>query len=107
MLQRLRVQASYEHAAVRPISPLDNLPGPGFDEVVSAPYPWPVKPFDRQHPVRAFFNDPRIADASHAFHFGIDVAAPDGTAVYAVTPGKVFIEDHGHAVAVQAPDGRA
>jgi hypothetical protein len=74
---------------------------------VAAPYPWPVKPFDRQHPVRGFFNDPRVQDASHAFHFGIDVSAPDGTAVYAVTPGKVFIEDHGHAVAVQAPDGRA
>ena len=71
------------------------------------PYPWPVKPFDRQHPVRGFFNDPRVQDASHAFHFGIDVSAPDGTAVYAVTPGKVFIEDHGHAVAVQARDGRA
>ena len=71
------------------------------------PYPWPVKPFDRQHPVRGFFNDPRVQDASHAFHFGIDVSAPDRTAVYAVTPGKVFIEDKGHAVAVQAPDGRA
>ena len=69
------------------------------------PYPWPVKPFDRQHPVRGFFNDPRVQDASHAFHFGIDVSAPDGTAVYAVTPGKVFIEDKGHAVAVQAPTG--
>jgi hypothetical protein len=74
---------------------------------VSAPYPWPVKPFARQHPVRGFFNDPRIQDASRAFHFGIDVSAPDGTAVHAVTPGKVFIEDRGHAVAVQAPDGRA
>ena len=74
---------------------------------MAAPYPWPVKPFDRQHPVRGFFNDPRVQDASHAFHFGIDVSAPDGTAVYAVTPGKVFIEDKGHAVAVQAPDGRA
>jgi hypothetical protein len=74
---------------------------------LSAPYPWPVKPFHRQHPVRGFFNDPRVQGASHAFHFGIDVSAPDGTAVYAVTPGRVFIEDHGHAVAVQAPDGRA
>jgi len=74
---------------------------------MAAPYPWPVKPFDRQHPVRGFFNDPRVQDASHAFHFGIDVSAPDGTAVYAVTPGKVFIEDKGHAVAVQAPSGRA
>ena len=57
--------------------------------------------------MRGFFNDPRVQGASHAFHFGIDVSAPDGTPVYAVTPGKVFIEDHGHAVAVQAPDGRA
>ena len=57
--------------------------------------------------MRGFFNDPRVQDASHAFHFGIDVSAPDGTAVYAVTPGKVFIEDKGHAVAVQAPNGRA
>ena len=55
---------------------------------MAAPYPWPVKPFDRQHPVRGFFNDPRVQDASHAFHFGIDVSAPDGTAVYAVTPGR-------------------
>ena len=72
-----------------------------------APYPWPVKPFHRQHPVRAFFNDPRVQDASHAFHFGIDVSAPDGTAVYSVTPGEVFIEDKGNAIGVQAPDGRA
>jgi hypothetical protein len=70
-------------------------------------YPWPVKPFDVQHPVRAYFNDPRIDGASHAFHFGIDVSAPDGTAVYSVTPGKVFIEDKGNAIGVQAPDGRA
>jgi hypothetical protein len=73
---------------------------------MTIPYPWPVKPFDRQHPVRGYFNDPRIQDASHAFHFGIDVCAPDGTAVYAVAPGTVFIEDKGHAVAVQHADGR-
>jgi hypothetical protein len=70
------------------------------------PYSWPVKPFNRQHPVRAYFNDPRILDASHAFHFGIDVSAPNGTAVYAVAPGTVFIEDKGHAVAVAGPNGR-
>jgi hypothetical protein len=69
------------------------------------PYDWPVKPFDRQHPVRAYFNDPRIQDASHAFHFGIDVSAPDGTAVYSVAAGTVFIEDKGHAVAVREPSG--
>jgi hypothetical protein len=71
------------------------------------PYSWPVKPFDRQHPVRAYFNDPRIQDASHAFHFGIDVSAADGTAVYAVAPGTVYIEDKGHAVAVLGSNGRA
>ena len=71
---------------------------------MAAPYPWPVKPFDRQHPVRGFFNDPRVQDQSHAFHFGIDVSAPDGTAVYAVTPGKVFIEDKGHTYGCELSD---
>ena len=47
------------------------------------PYCWPVKPFHRPHPVRAYLNDPRISGSSRAFHFGIDVSAPDGTAVYA------------------------
>lgn len=70
------------------------------------PYGWPVKPFAHQHPVRAYFNDPRILGASRAFHFGIDVSAPDGTAVYAVAPGTVYIEDSGHAVAVAGSDGR-
>src|SRR5436309_5127724 len=74
---------------------------------MTSPYPWPVEPFDRQHPVRAYFNDPRIQDASHAFHFGIDVSAPDGTAVYAVAPGTVYIEDKGHAVAVLGSNGRS
>ena len=69
------------------------------------PYDWPVKPFNRQHPVRAYFNDPRILDASHAFHFGIDISAPDGTAVYAVAAGTAFIEDKGHAVAIREADG--
>ena len=73
---------------------------------MALPYPWPVKPFHRQHPVRGFFNDPRIHGASRAFHFGIDISARDGTAVYAVAPGTVFIQNRGHAVAVQAPGGR-
>jgi hypothetical protein len=63
-----------------------------------------MKPFDRQHPVRAFFDDPRIgAHGSHAFHFGIDIAAPDGTPVYSVEPGTVYF-DSGRAIAVVAPD---
>lgn len=68
---------------------------------VPAAYDWPVKPFDRQHPVRAFLNDPRIGhNGGLAFHFGIDVAAPDGTPVYAVEGGKVFF-DSAEAIAVK------
>jgi hypothetical protein len=56
-------------------------------------YSWPLEPFDRIHPVRAFFNDPRISGQSRAFHFGIDISAPNGTAVYAVEAGTVHLED--------------
>jgi hypothetical protein len=66
-------------------------------------YGWPVKPFDRQHPVRAFLDDPRIgAHGSRAFHFGIDVAAPDGTDVYAVEPGILYLS-HGSLAVVSGP----
>src|SRR5438094_389867 len=69
-----------------------------------AGYPWPVQPFERQHPVRAFFRDPRIGDAGgSSFHTGVDVSAPDGTAVYAVAPGRVSIEG-AQNVAVAAGD---
>jgi hypothetical protein len=68
-------------------------------------YGWPVKPFDRQHPVRAFLDDPRIgAGGGTAFHFGIDVAAPDGTPVYAVTAGTVYFSSR-ESIAVK--DGPA
>jgi len=39
--------------------------------------------------VRGYFNDPRISGSSRAFHFGIDIAAPNGTPVYAVRGGRV------------------
>ena len=61
--------------------------------ILACVYPWPLKPFDRPHPVRGYFNDPRISGKSRAFHFGVDVAAKDGTAVYAVTGGKAHVED--------------
>ena len=55
-------------------------------------YPWPLKPFDTAHPVRGYFNDPRIAGTSRAFHFGIDISAPNGTPVHAVRGGVVHLE---------------
>lgn len=64
-------------------------------------YHWPVKPFDRQHPIRGAFDDPR---AGGSFHFGVDISAPDGTKVYAVAPGTVF--RYSDAVAVRRPGGR-
>ena len=72
-------------------------------------YGWPLKPFDRQHPVRAFFGDPRIAghDAEHGtFHFGIDISAADGTAVYATLTGTASIHSlHPDTVTVSAGGG--
>jgi hypothetical protein len=70
-------------------------------------YDWPIRPFRRQHPVRAFLDDPRGGEGHQwSFHFGIDVAAPDGTRVYAVEGGKVYF-DSPRALAVVSPDGRA
>lgn len=64
-------------------------------------YHWPVKPFNRQHPIRGAFDDPRYGGT---FHFGVDISAPDGTAVYAVAPGTVF--RYSDAIAVRQKGGR-
>ena len=61
-----------------------------------AGYGWPLQPAHKQHPVRGFFGDPRIGghDAAHgAFHFGIDISAADGTAVYAAADGVVSLHE--------------
>lgn len=65
-------------------------------------YGWPVKPFDQPHPVRGSFGDPRTVFAGpptqrtllsgigqFQFHTGVDISAPDGTAVYPVESGTV------------------
>jgi hypothetical protein len=68
-----------------------------------ASYGWPIKPFHRQHAVRAFFGDPRIAgnDEAHgSFHFGIDIPAPNGSPVYATLDGIASIDPRHRDVVV-------
>jgi hypothetical protein len=65
-------------------------------------YGWPVKPFHAEHPVRGNFGDPRTvfdgpptartlmsAGGRFQLHFGVDISAPNGTAVYPVESGVV------------------
>ncbi len=78
-------------------------------------YHYPVKPFDRQHPIRGYFGDPRTSTARGAvyapgargpfnFHNGVDIEAADGTPVYPVASGKAIV--HPDNVVVSSPAGR-
>jgi murein DD-endopeptidase MepM/ murein hydrolase activator NlpD len=73
-------------------------------EASASSYGWPVKPFDRQHPVRGSFADPRsifrgnptvgglmTSRCACSYHQGIDISAADGTDVYPVRSGIVRI----------------
>jgi murein DD-endopeptidase MepM/ murein hydrolase activator NlpD len=75
----------------------------------AAAYSWPLKPFNKQHPVRGTFGDPRYhldgEGQLSAFHFGVDIAAPDGTPVYAVEPG-VVVRRHATSVTIGRASGR-
>jgi hypothetical protein len=69
-------------------------------------FPWPVRPFHRQHPVRGTFDDFRadtrsIDDPGGAlsFHFGVDISARDGTPVYAIRSGR-YSRENGRAAYV-------
>ena len=81
-------------------------------------YHYPVRPFDRQHPIRGFFGDPRtVTDAelgqdsalsvgSFGFHNGVDIAAATGTPVYPVVSGVVVARLYADELTVQTDDAR-
>jgi hypothetical protein len=83
----------------------------------AAAYPWPIKPFDKQHAIRANFGDPRtvftnamLSDGfdgpgAFEFHNGIDIPAPEGTEVYPVVSGTVKLIN-GSALSVRTDDNR-
>jgi hypothetical protein len=79
-------------------------------------YGWPVKPFDKPHPVRGNFGDPRTSffgslrggpgtPGIFLFHNGIDISAPDRTPVYAVVSGRVTDVELDH-ITVETYDDR-
>jgi murein DD-endopeptidase MepM/ murein hydrolase activator NlpD len=80
-------------------------------------YPWPVRPFNKAHPVRANFGDPRTVfslslftrglegPGDFQFHNGVDIAAKDGTSVYPVVSGTVKLFG-GTEIAVKTDDDR-
>ena len=98
-------------AAATSLSLPDAAPAHARRSGVAPAYGWPVKPFDRQHPVRGYFGDPRIGlnadgSTSRQFHFGVDVSAPDGTPVYATMNGRISIHpDHNDVVLIDGPVG--
>lgn len=63
-------------------------------------YGWPIKPFYQEHPIRGYFNDPRLSGPETGFHFGVDISAPDGTPVYAIEPGRARVRSRAMTVSV-------
>lgn len=59
---------------------------------------WPVRPFRRQHKLRAGLNELRGGN----LHLGVDILARDGSRVYAVQPGRArVLESRGRDARVQ------
>jgi hypothetical protein len=81
------------------------------------PYPWPLQPFHRQHPVRGFFGDPRTlvsnveqrlepgSPGQFTFHNGIDIYATADQPVFPVVSGRARVANS-QEVVVRTPDGR-
>ncbi len=92
-------------------------PAPGAARS-SLAYHWPVKPFNRQHPIRGAFGDPRTLvilqrfgvtrpgdTGGYSFHNGVDIAAAPGTPVYPVVSGRV-VKVGDHEIVVHTNDER-
>jgi hypothetical protein len=85
----------------------------------SGSFGWPLKPFNEAHPIRGGFGDPRTVFAGQAsehtlmagdgvfsFHQGLDISAPDGSPVYAVSSGTI-VRARGGRVTVDCGNGRS
>ena len=88
-------------------------------------YPWPLRPFDTPHAVRAVVGDPRTTflhavrgnalagSGLFSFHDGLDIDAPQGSRIYPVVSGTVqSVRKAGSAsgtysIVVRAQDGRS
>jgi hypothetical protein len=90
----------------------------GAAAAANEPYPWPLRPFHRQHPVRAFFGDPRTlvsnvhqpitpdSPGQFSFHNGVDIYATPGQQVFPVVSGRAQVAN-AEEVIVDTPDGRS
>jgi hypothetical protein len=89
----------------------------GAAAAADEPYPWPVRPFHQQHPVRGFFGDPRNlvsnveqpltpgSPGQFSFHNGVDIYATPDQNVYPVVSGQARVAN-GQEVVVRTRDGR-
>jgi hypothetical protein len=81
------------------------------------PYPWPLRPFHQQHPVRGYFGDPRNlvsnvdepltpqSPGKFSFHNGIDIYAAPDHKVFPVVSGRARVANP-QEVVVHTRDGR-
>jgi hypothetical protein len=89
----------------------------GAAAAADEPYPWPLRPFHQQHPVRGFFGDPRnlVSDVEQpltpgspgqfSFHNGVDIYATPDAEVYPVVSGRARVAN-AEEVVVRTRDGR-
>jgi hypothetical protein len=89
----------------------------GARAAADEPYPWPLRPFHQQHPIRGFFGDPRNlvsnvqqpltpdSPGTFTFHNGVDIYAPPDAKVYPVVSGRARVAN-AEEVVVDTKDGR-